>query len=260
MKGWRIAGYVVFAMAAVLVARILYEETLLTWSRGPQMVGFALAHGAFPWILLAGIVGVPGSAAWLLGSALYMAWKKIRPPLVDSILLAANLALLGLLFVPYAIWEEVDVHLGGPSGNPGMFLFDAAGHGNARLAKYLLASGVDVNRETGIGTPLSAAVVSGHLEMVRFLLSRGAQVNYQNQFGNTVLMNAADSGQLEAAKILIGNGADPCITNKEGHTAEGLARKYHHVDVADYLAEYRRCPEKIVDYPCVNSATSVCVH
>jgi hypothetical protein len=42
--GWRLSGYVFLALAAIFVFRIVYEETVLTWLNGSQMVGFALVH------------------------------------------------------------------------------------------------------------------------------------------------------------------------------------------------------------------------
>jgi hypothetical protein len=40
-KAWTITGYLLLGGAALFVGRIVYEETILTWLRGPQMVGQA---------------------------------------------------------------------------------------------------------------------------------------------------------------------------------------------------------------------------
>ncbi len=77
--------------------------------------------------------------------------------------------------------------------------------------------------------------------------------------GESALMSAAEMGQLGTVKVLLSSGADPCATDKEGHTPEGLARKYHHTDIADYLASRFHCKENVTVPPCVNSAFSVCV-
>jgi len=53
-------GYLLAFGVAVLVGRILYEETILTWTNGPQMVGFAMMHGAMRFILVAGLIGLAG--------------------------------------------------------------------------------------------------------------------------------------------------------------------------------------------------------
>lgn len=36
-------------------------------------------------------------------------------------------------------------------------------------------------------------------------------------------------GRFGSVKVLLENGADPCLTDKEGHTAEGRAKQFHHV-------------------------------
>jgi hypothetical protein len=41
----RISGVLVFMGSAILAARLIWEQTVWTWERGPQMVGFSLAHG-----------------------------------------------------------------------------------------------------------------------------------------------------------------------------------------------------------------------
>src|SRR5580700_4675228 len=43
-SAWTTTGCVVCAVSALFVGRIVYEETILTWTNGPQMTGFALAH------------------------------------------------------------------------------------------------------------------------------------------------------------------------------------------------------------------------
>lgn len=58
-KAWTITGCLLVCAAAILVARILYEETILTWRTGPQMLGFAMAHGALPFVLITGSLAYP---------------------------------------------------------------------------------------------------------------------------------------------------------------------------------------------------------
>jgi len=44
---------------------------------------------------------------------------------------------------------------------------------------------------------------------VQKLLHSGADVNYQDEYGTTVLMNACSYGYLETVEILLAHGADP---------------------------------------------------
>jgi len=82
--------------------------------------------------------------------------------------------------------------------------------------------------------------------MVRFLVTSGADVNRKNLVrGETPLMAATGAGRLGTAKVLLSHGADPCLTSKEGLTAEGLAKKYNHGELVEYLS---------VRFPCTEDA------
>ena len=94
--------------------------------------------------------------------------------------------------------------------------------------------------------------------MVRFLISKGADINRKDgSVGESPLMAAAEMGKFGTVRVLLNNGAEPCALDKEGRTAEGLARKYHHTDIADYLSSRYRCKENILS--CTDSDVSVCV-
>jgi hypothetical protein len=59
----RIWGILAWPGALYLVLRIVWEETLLTWRQGPQMVGFSLAHTG-PLIPLLLSLALAGSGWW----------------------------------------------------------------------------------------------------------------------------------------------------------------------------------------------------
>jgi hypothetical protein len=71
-RAWTITGYLLFCAIAILIGRIVYEETILTWLSGPQMVGFAMAHGALAPILIAGSIALPGILLWLAVSLMLL--------------------------------------------------------------------------------------------------------------------------------------------------------------------------------------------
>jgi ankyrin repeat protein len=62
-------------------------------------------------------------------------------------------------------------------------------------------------------TPLTAAAQFGRVEAIRFLLSKGADVNLRDfgGEGQTPLSTAAMQGQLEVCRVLLDAGADPNI-------------------------------------------------
>jgi hypothetical protein len=258
---WTTSGFVLCAVSALFVSRIVYEETILTWTNGPQMVGFALAHGAAPLIGIAGLIGLPCGLLWMLVSLILFFRRKFRVRVFDWLPMVFLSFLIMMLLIPYETWEELVVRTVGPGAHGGQFLVQAAAQDKQPFVKLLLRKGYDINFETGGTTPLSGASNGGHEEMVKFLLSKGADLNRKNGIsGESALMSAAEMGQLGTVKVLLSRGAEPCATDKEGHTAEGLARKYHHPDIADYLASRFHCKENVAVPPCVDSAFSVCVH
>src|SRR6202035_2762766 len=48
-----ILGTIICIGSATLAVRLIWEQTVWTWERGPQMVGFSLAHGSAAILLLA---------------------------------------------------------------------------------------------------------------------------------------------------------------------------------------------------------------
>jgi len=94
-------------------------------------------------------------------------------------------------------------------------LQDAARKGDASAVKRLLDDGVDVNTKFRYGTTaLFFACDHGHVDVVRVLLDRGADVTIKDSFyGFTPLMLAVSPAQkrrpehTEIAKLLIAKGA-----------------------------------------------------
>eukprot|EP00964_Phaeocystis_antarctica_P009562 scaffold5196_cov73-Phaeocystis_antarctica.AAC.1 len=66
---------------------------------------------------------------------------------------------------------------------------------------------------------LHAATTSGHLEMARELLKRGASVDLLNNLGTTALTNAAANGHLSILTLLLQHSANPDLQNLHGQTA-----------------------------------------
>lgn len=68
-------------------------------------------------------------------------------------------------------------------------------------------------------SPLMVAAKAGHLDIVKFLLDGGAQVNVCNYHGLTPLIMALQCGHHEIAKLLLQHGADPNVLNMDGISA-----------------------------------------
>lgn len=96
---------------------------------------------------------------------------------------------------------------------PGDALRDAALNGDLASAKQAVAAGADVNWDTSVipwgdSTPLQLAARHGHIEMMRYLLENGADINHTSDYGTIALHHAAANGQTEAVKFLVTAGSD----------------------------------------------------
>ncbi len=117
---------------------------------------------------------------------------------------------------------------------------DAVEAGDTDLLRRLLADGVDPNLpvpgSSQSKTPLCLAVravqpgiVEGEdqdaLDIVRLLLKHGADINFRDASGNTVLMNALDSQSAKSAVInlLLDSKPNLSIRNQDGRDALFLA-------------------------------------
>uniref|UniRef100_A0A8C6MKV7 Ankyrin repeat and sterile alpha motif domain containing 6 n=1 Tax=Nothobranchius furzeri TaxID=105023 RepID=A0A8C6MKV7_NOTFU len=103
---------------------------------------------------------------------------------------------------------------------------------------------VDYTDEEG-NTALQFASASGHENLVRFLLRKGASVDSRNNCGWTPLMQAARSGHLTVAHILLENGADKNGRNRLGASVLTMAARGGHVHVVKLLLE---CGAYVDDY------------
>jgi ankyrin repeat protein len=76
------------------------------------------------------------------------------------------------------------------------------------LARHLLGKASEIRASTDSLFPLHKAAEDGDTEEIERLLSNGANVNAEDEYGWTPLHNAALLGQLEAMRLLIARGAD----------------------------------------------------
>lgn len=110
----------------------------------------------------------------------------------------------------------------------------AAGKGNTEIVKLLLSKGADVNAKDKAvygGTALMAAANRGHTEIVKLLLSKGADVNAKDEAGGTALMAAAGNGNTEIVNLLLSKGADVNAKDKNGYTALMAATIRGHTEI-----------------------------
>jgi len=71
---------------------------------------------------------------------------------------------------------------------------------------------------------------------VKFLSSRGAEIDTQNHFGDTPLVDAAGLGYLDMCRFLIENGADfRHVNDHDGGSAFSKAASNDKTEVLSYL-------------------------
>ncbi|CAO3688619.1 unnamed protein product [Rhizopus microsporus] len=101
-------------------------------------------------------------------------------------------------------------------------LWVAAGDGQLDRVKELIEGGMDVNSHDQFGyTAMHAAVSYNQIEIVKYLLDKGADVNQR---------------QWKWHRILLDCGADPKKVNENGFTPALTAFQEGWKEVAEYLA------------------------
>ena len=65
------------------------------------------------------------------------------------------------------------------------------------------------------------------IQVIDYLAQQGEDLNWQDQFGRTPLMRAADMGYKKIIDKLLSLGADPSLKNKDGRTYEQLLEIHH---------------------------------
>lgn len=128
------------------------------------------------------------------------------------------------------------------------YFAEAAMDGNLRRLQILHFAGANVNSRGNCCMPLFLAAGEGRVDVVRYLLDQGADVNAREQFGDTALTEAVFNGRLAAAKELLFRGADANAIGAGG-TALDLAINRNHTEIAALLThhggkrvcEIRRC-------------------
>ncbi|XP_076998847.1 myotrophin isoform X1 [Tamandua tetradactyla] len=90
-------------------------------------------------------------------------------------------------------------------------------------SKFLTLSlneGEDVNRTLDGGRkPLHYAADCGQLEILEFLLLKGADINAPDKHHITPLLSAVYEGHVSCVKLLLSKGADKTVKGPDGLTA-----------------------------------------
>ena len=87
------------------------------------------------------------------------------------------------------------------------------------VCKFLIVNGAEIDAQDEDGlTPLMFATLDGQHEVVELLIRKGAYLNQIDGEGETALHYATKYGQSKIAELLIANGADLNIRDYCGRT------------------------------------------
>jgi ankyrin repeat protein len=114
----------------------------------------------------------------------------------------------------------------------------AAYFGHLEIARYLLAQGADVNLQASNAqkvAPLHAATSSNHAAIIDLLLDQDADVNAKQEQDITPLMQAAHHGDVALVRKFLDHGADPTARSSEGKTALSFAEEQDFAELTALL-------------------------
>lgn len=115
-----------------------------------------------------------------------------------------------------------------------MFVFIGLSYGEENKPQCKSVANVNTQMKNG-ETPLMLAVKNNNIEVVKLLISKGADVNAIDEFGRSALFFAVSKDNIAIAKILINNGADVNIESKLNQTALMLAIDKNNKDMINLL-------------------------
>lgn len=165
-------------------------------------------------------------------SPLFVACKKGNVEIVEYLIsvCGADVEQRGLYEVP----DDRSVHNVTP-------LWCAAVADKFRVVEMLVKFGADVNSVSDTGsTPVRSACFMTHLEIVKLLVMRNADIQRPNYNGGTCLINSVQS--VELCEFLLQNGANVNAQDIQNKTALHYAIQEHRLETTKLLLRYGADP------------------
>lgn len=111
--------------------------------------------------------------------------------------------------------EDIDIDAATYMGTTA--LIRAASSGHLDLVKLLMSRGADPTKANWYGTVLHCAAEAGQCESISFLLDSGMNIDLRDTFGRTPLHCASNQRHVLAMELLLDMGADPNARDKAGN-------------------------------------------
>lgn len=129
--------------------------------------------------------------------------------------------------------------------NPYFELQFAIEAGDITHVEHVILEHKDFLNEVCVGndqTPLAYACMFGYLDIVIFLVDRGADLNIRmSEDGYTALFWAVMGNQIEAVKFLVGSGAKINIQTYQGETVFDMVHEDDDVDLTEIYEYLEEC-------------------
>jgi len=211
-----IVGIPFVIVAWIVAARLVWEQTVLSWKYGLQMAGFAFIHSGPGPILLPILYA---SLIWLVVVLIMLARTKSFGGKFGLVVFLAYGLAVGLLQIPYGFWQRIFLDKY-PRTEIVEIFTRAAAVGELSTVKALLSKGMDVNaRDHNGGTALHGAALEGRTRVMDYLIAHGAAVNSLNDSGDSPLAYAKESDKenVQAQELLIKHGGKVIRGTEDQH-------------------------------------------
>lgn len=109
-----------------------------------------------------------------------------------------------------------------------------------KVVLKLLQAGANVNADTGSMSPLMEALCCSHVdnETVSVLIDAGADVNYKNSNGKSVLHVAVAKSEDICVEHLLKAGANTNLEDNDGYSPLWIAVSENNIKITPYLLQY----------------------
>ncbi len=164
---------------------------------------------------------------------------NVRDPKGDHALHLATRDNATKAIVALLRWPRINVEPRNKVDESPLMLAALGGHMDT--VKQLVGRGADVNKPGW--APLHYAATRGHIAVMYLLLEQNAYIDAASPNGTTPLMMAAHYGTPSAVKLLLESGADPLLKNQQDLSAIDFAQRANRADSAEIIAAFVRAKQ-----------------